>query len=102
MTSFARPTRPPHHARPDHERVVITGMGAITPVGNDLETIWTNLINGVSGISTIADFDGLKMDEFRSCIAGLVKGFDAKQFLNPKQIRRFDGHGLRHWWCTDH
>ncbi|MCG7412499.1 beta-ketoacyl-ACP synthase II [Moraxella nonliquefaciens] len=90
MTSFARPTRPPHHARPDHERVVITGMGAITPVGNDLETIWTNLINGVSGISTIADFDGLKMDEFRSCIAGLVKGFDAKQFLNPKQIRRFD------------
>ena len=58
MTSFARPTRPPHHARPDHERVVITGMGAITPVGNDLETIWTNLINGVSGISTIADFDG--------------------------------------------
>ncbi|OPH35251.1 beta-ketoacyl-ACP synthase II [Moraxella lacunata] len=90
MTSFARPAKTPHHARPDHERVVITGMGAITPVGNDLDTIWANLTNGVSGIRAIPDFDGCEMSEFRSRIAGLVKDFHAKEFLNPKEIRRFD------------
>ncbi|STZ01180.1 3-oxoacyl-[acyl-carrier-protein] synthase 2 [Moraxella lacunata] len=90
MTSLARPAKTPHHARPDHERVVVTGMGAITPVGNDLDTIWANLTNGVSGIRAIPDFDGCEMSEFRSRIAGLVKDFNAKEFLNPKEIRRFD------------
>ncbi|STZ62933.1 3-oxoacyl-[acyl-carrier-protein] synthase 2 [Moraxella lacunata] len=80
----------PHFERADSERVVITGMGAITPVGNDLDSIWANLTNGVSGISAIPDFDGLEMSEFRSKIAGLVKDFNAKEFLNPKEIRRFD------------
>lgn len=90
MTLFVRPAKTPHHTRPDHERVVVTGMGAITPVGNDLDTIWQNLTRGVSGISAIPDFDGFEMSEFRSRIAGLVKGFNAKEFLNPKEIRRFD------------
>ena len=90
MTSLIRPAKLPHHERPDHERVVITGMGAITPVGNDLDTIWHNLTNGVSGITALPDFDGLDMSEFRSRIVGLVKDFDAKAFLNPKEVRRFD------------
>lgn len=80
----------PHSDRPDHARIVITGMGAITPVGNDLDTIWNNLINGVSGITKLEGFDGLPFDEFRSKIAGLIKDFNAKDFLNPREIRRYD------------
>lgn len=88
--TFMRPAKPAHHERPDHERVVITGMGAITPIGNDLSTIWANLSAGVSGITPLNDFDGFEMGEFRSKIAGLVKDFCAKDFLNPKEVRRFD------------
>ncbi len=88
--SLIRPAKIPHHQRNDHERIVITGMGAITPIGNDLQTIWGNLTKGVSGITTLPAFDDLDMDGFRSSIAGLIKGFDAKEFLNPKEIRRFD------------
>lgn len=83
--------KPIHSSRPDHQRVVITGMGAITPVGNDLDTIWHNLTNGISGITKIDAFaDGTPVDELRSQIAGLVKDFDAKTYLNPKEIRRYD------------
>lgn len=90
QSQTARPTKVPHHKRPDHERVVITGMGAITPVGNDLDTIWTNLASGTSGITALPEFAGFDMSEFRSRIVGLIKDFDAKEFLNPKEIRRFD------------
>ncbi|MFA9486827.1 beta-ketoacyl-ACP synthase II [Moraxella haemolytica] len=77
--------------RPDHQRVVITGMGAITPVGNDLDTIWHNLTHGISGITKIdAFFDGTPVEELRSQIAGMVKDFDAKEHLNPKEVRRYD------------
>ncbi|AKG06863.1 3-oxoacyl-ACP synthase [Moraxella bovoculi] len=83
--------KPIHHQRPDHERVVITGMGAITPVGNDLATIWENLTNGKSGITKIESFgNDIDVAEFRSQIAGLVKDFDAKNYLNPKEVRRYD------------
>ncbi|MCR5014456.1 MAG: beta-ketoacyl-ACP synthase II [Bacteroidales bacterium] len=54
-------------------RVVITGMGVVTPVGNDLETTWTNLINGVCGIAPIATFD---TTDLPVKIAGELKGFD--------------------------
>ena len=69
-------------------RVVITGMGTITPVGNDLETFWSNLKNGVSGIRRIEAFDPAGYD----CqIAGEVRGFDPKPFFkNAKDIRRTD------------
>jgi len=69
-------------------RVVITGIGVITPVGNDLETFWSNLKNGVSGIKSIESFDVSKYD----CrIGGEVKGFDPKPyFKNPKDVRRTD------------
>lgn len=76
----------------DQERVVITGMSAITPIGHELEEIWQNLTLGKSGISRITGFDDPSIDihEFRSQIAGLIKNFNAKDFLNPKEARRFD------------
>jgi len=69
-------------------RVVITGLGAITPLGNDVETFWSNLKNGVSGIGRIEAFDTSAYD----CkIGGEVRGFDPKAFFkNPKDVRRTD------------
>lgn len=69
-------------------RVVITGLGVVTPVGNDVETFWSNLKNGVSGIHTIDAFDTTGYD----CrIGGQVRGFDPKPFFkNPKDVRRTD------------
>ena len=72
----------------NNRRVVITGMGAITPLGNDFETFWSNLKNGVSGIHKIESFDTSAYD----CrIGGEVRGFDPKTvFKNPKDVRRTD------------
>ena len=72
----------------NNRRVVITGMGAITPLGNDVETFWLNLKNGVSGIHKIDSFDTSAYD----CrIGGEVRGFDPKTvFKNPKDVRRTD------------
>jgi len=69
-------------------RVVITGLGVITPVGNDLESFWHSLKNGVSGIRAITAFDTTAYD----CrIGGEVLGFDPKPvFKNPKDVRRTD------------
>jgi 3-oxoacyl-[acyl-carrier-protein] synthase II len=69
-------------------RVVITGLGALTPLGNDVETFWQNLKNGVSGIHKIEAFDTAAYD----CkIGGEVRGFDPKAFFkNPKDVRRAD------------
>ena len=69
-------------------RVVITGLGVLTPVGNEVETFWSNLKNGVSGIHTIDAFDTVAYD----CkIGGQVRDFDPKLFFkNPKDIRRTD------------
>ena len=69
-------------------RVVITGMGVVTPVGNSLETFWSNLKNGVSGIRTIDAFD---TTEYDCKIGGQVRDFEAKPFFkNPKDVRRTD------------
>src|ERR687887_2937580 len=69
-------------------RVVITGLGVMTPLGNDVETFWSNLKNGVSGIHTIDAFDTTGYD----CkIGGQVRNFDPKPFFkNPKDVRRTD------------
>jgi 3-oxoacyl-[acyl-carrier-protein] synthase II len=69
-------------------RVVITGMGVVTPIGNDLETFWSNLQQGVSGIGMIDAFDTTGYD----CkIGGQVRNFDPKPFFkNPKDVRRTD------------
>jgi 3-oxoacyl-[acyl-carrier-protein] synthase II len=69
-------------------RVVITGLGVVTPIGNDLDTFWRNLRNGVSGIGRIQAFDASAFD----CqIAGEVRDFEPKNyFKNPKDVRRTD------------
>src|SRR6059058_2531199 len=69
-------------------RVVITGLGVITPIGNDLETFWKNLVEGKSGIGRIQAFDTANYD----CkIGGEVHDFDPKNFFNnAKDVRRTD------------
>ena len=71
-----------------NRRVVITGLGVITPLGNDVETFWSNLKNGVSGIRRVEAFDTTEHD----CkIAGEVREFEPKRyFKNPKDVRRTD------------
>lgn len=71
----------------ERERVVITGMGAITPLGNDVETFWNRLVRGDSGVSIIDTFD---IARFKVKIAGIVRGFDAKESLSLKEARRMD------------
>ncbi|MDE3100075.1 MAG: beta-ketoacyl-ACP synthase II [Verrucomicrobiota bacterium] len=69
-------------------RVVITGLGLVTPLGNDVETFWSKLISGASGIDTISSFDATPYD---TQMAGEVKNFDpTPAFPSPKEIRRAD------------
>ena len=69
-------------------RVVITGLGVVTPLGHDLKTFWQNLITGQCGIDKITAFDA---SAFATQIAGEVKNFDpAPAFSSPKEIRRTD------------
>ncbi|SJN31669.1 beta-ketoacyl-ACP synthase II [Psychrobacter sp. JB385] len=79
--------KPPHYERSDDLRVVITGMGAITPLGLDVDSSWTSLLKGDSGITAITHFDAT---EYRAQIAGVVKDFDAKQYMSAKDARRYD------------
>jgi 3-oxoacyl-[acyl-carrier-protein] synthase II len=69
-------------------RVVVTGLGVVTPVGNDVETFWKNLIAGQCGIEKITAFDASPYDTH---IAAEVRGFDpAPAFPSPKEVRRTD------------
>ena len=68
-------------------RVVITGLGLITPVGIGVKESWNNILNGVSGITKISKFDP---SNFKSQIAGEVKNFNPDLHLNPKDSRRMD------------
>jgi 3-oxoacyl-[acyl-carrier-protein] synthase II len=69
-------------------RVVVTGLGVVTPVGNDLKTFWQNLVTSQCGIDKIASFDA---SAFATQIAGEVKNFDpTPAFPSPKEIRRTD------------
>ncbi len=69
-------------------RVVVTGMGVVTPLGNDLDTFWKNLISSQCGIDRISAFDASPYD---TQIAGEVKNFDpTPAFPSPKEIRRTD------------
>ena len=69
------------------KRVVVTGIGAITPLGNNLNDYWNGLINGVSGADMITNFDASK---FRTKFACEVKGFDPVAFLDRKEARKID------------
>ncbi len=68
-------------------RVVVTGLGIISPVGNGVPEAWKNILAGASGINRITRFDP---SPFSSQIAGEVKGFDPAQHLSAKEVRRFD------------
>ena len=77
-------TRPPP-ARDPARRAVVTGMGAITPIGNDVETFWRNLTGGVSGVARIAAYDPAN-EEVQ--IAAEIKDFEPKDFMDFKAARR--------------
>lgn len=69
------------------ERVVVTGMGAITPVGNDVKSFWDSLINGKCGIGPITKFD---TTAFKVKLAAEVKDFDVTQYVDKREARRMD------------
>ena len=76
------------------KRVVVTGLGAITPIGNDVETTWNNAVNGVSGAGPITHFNP---ELFKTQFACEVKDFDMKMAMNDpedraeyKEVRRMD------------
>ncbi|MBD2872523.1 beta-ketoacyl-ACP synthase II [Paenibacillus arenilitoris] len=69
------------------ERVVITGMGIISPLGNDVESFWNRLVKGESGIGLIDAFD---TSRHKAKIAGLVRDFDAEALFGRKEARRMD------------
>ncbi len=68
-------------------RVVVTGLGIISPVGNDINTAWKNITAGHSGISVLKEFDGA---QFASRIAGQISDFDAAEWIGPKDARKYD------------
>lgn len=73
--------------REGKRRVVVTGMGAVSPLGNDVETSWTAAREGRSGLGAVTRFDATKFD---TRIAGEVKGFKPEDYVPAKEIRRMD------------
>jgi 3-oxoacyl-[acyl-carrier-protein] synthase II len=68
-------------------RVVVTGLGIVSPVGNSVTEAWSNIVSGKSGITRITRFDA---SAFAVQIAGEVRGFDVSKYLSPKEARRMD------------
>lgn len=68
-------------------RVVVTGLGIISPVGNDIASAWESIVAGRSGIGPVTRFDA---SSFPTRIAGEVKGFDVAAYMSPKEARHFD------------
>ncbi|NDV78874.1 beta-ketoacyl-ACP synthase II [Dysgonomonas sp. 511] len=73
------------------KRVVVTGLGSVTPIGNDVETTWKNAIAGVSGAGPITHFDASK---FKTQFACEVKGYDPSVYLDRKEARKCDRYTL--------
>jgi 3-oxoacyl-[acyl-carrier-protein] synthase II len=72
--------------KPDYERrVVVTGLGVVSPVGNDVKTAWDNLIRGQSGLQEITKFDPSR---YEAKAAGEVRDFNAVDWMDPKAVRR--------------
>ena len=69
------------------KRVVVTGLGVLSPIGNDVETTWSNALKGVSGAGPITHFDASK---FKTQFACEVKNFDANQHFDRKKLRQLD------------
>ena len=68
-------------------RVVVTGLGIVSPVGSDLKTAWSNILSGYSGVKPITAYD---CSTYPTRFAGLVEGFDAVKWMGPKEVRRND------------
>ncbi|HEU0195839.1 MAG TPA: beta-ketoacyl-ACP synthase II [Nevskiaceae bacterium] len=68
-------------------RVVVTGMGIVSPVGSDLKTAWANILAGHSGIGPITTYD---VSAYSTRFGGLVQGFNAADWMGPKEIRKTD------------
>lgn len=71
----------------ERRRVVVTGMGAVTPLGNDVETTWKNIIAGQSGIDTVTR---VNPDDFPAKVAAEVKDFDPASFMDRREARKMD------------
>ena len=71
----------------EKRRVVVTGLGAITPLGNDVETTWNNIVSGVSGIGPLTRVNA---DDFPAKVAAEVKDFDPTAYLDKKDARKMD------------
>ncbi|MDP4271123.1 MAG: beta-ketoacyl synthase N-terminal-like domain-containing protein, partial [Bacteroidota bacterium] len=69
------------------KRVVVTGLGAISPLGNNVQDTWSAMLNGVSGAGPITLFDASK---FKTQFACEVKNFDASKYFDRKELRKFD------------
>ena len=69
------------------KRVVVTGIGALTPIGNNLHDYWTALKNGVSGAGPITHFNA---ENFKTKFACEVKDFEVTDFINRKEARKLD------------
>jgi len=69
------------------KRVVVTGLGALTPIGNTIETYWDGLVNGKSGSAPITYYDA---EKFKTKFACELKGFDPLNFFNRKEARKLD------------
>jgi 3-oxoacyl-[acyl-carrier-protein] synthase II len=80
-------------------RVVITGLGALTPLGNTVEDFWTGLINGVSGAGPITRFDASK---FKTQFACEVKNLDLSEYFDRKEIRKYDPYAQFAIISADH
>ncbi|HOE80251.1 MAG: beta-ketoacyl-ACP synthase II [Syntrophaceae bacterium] len=72
-------------------RIVVTGLGALTPLGNSLKESWDGAVAGKSGIGLITRFDA---SPYTSRIAGELKGFDPTQYVEKKEIRRYDNFAI--------
>ncbi len=68
-------------------RVVVTGMGLLTPVGNTVKETWGNIVNGNSGIGPIEHFD---VSPYSTTFGGSIKGFNAADYMDPKDARKMD------------
>ena len=71
----------------DKRRVVVTGLGAVTPLGNDVQTTWQNMKAGMNGIGTVTKFDA---SEYKCSLAGEVRGFDPTLYIPRGEVRRTD------------
>ena len=75
------------NSRPNSRRVVVTGLGIVSPLGNDLASSWDGIVNGRSGIGPITHFDA---SSFTTRIAGEVRNFDITQWVSPKDAKKME------------